>query len=516
MCCALIQTSVIIFPYLYGKFFDALSAYNIDYLRYLYYIAIFFAVYTAINLVAEYFAVKYRKKLSGDLSLELSRQILKLDSKTVVEKGEGYISSLIDQSVFCIANIFQSQHFTGLFSVAKAGFILVVLFRMNPATALIIAAWVGVYVLCFRHIASKGEEYYENTMESMARHSDMLIKRLRLRDLSRIYSKVRSSFQNDIKNTAAQLARDQTRDDRQFMVMMPLIPESAEPFVRAGALFLLSRQYFIDQISLGELVQAIAYIQLIAADIGAASGLADGYILAKSSANKIASFLDELDNSEPITLPVGEIDPAHFVELQDFSYRVQQRTRYSNPLHIELKRGQIYALTGQNAAGKSSLISILRGIEKDYRGTVRIANSNDENRTMHYFTQAVYRAEQIIEDYSIIENITMKSDIDNNLDEIIRILKIGYLLEREIADLQTLSGGEKRKIVLARFLFQLQVADWFVLDEVFVSLDVDYLSYVLPVVQRCISGKSGIVISHNPKVIETLCSSSQLNDLFTG
>ena len=71
----------------------------------------------------------------------------------------------------------------------------------------------------------------------------------------------------------------------------------------------------------------------------------------------------------------------------------------------------------------------------------------------------------------------------------------------------------RRKIILARFLYYLKGHDFFILDEVFVSLDRDYLKNILPVIKSYIKGKTGIVISHNLSVTETLCDNDALKSL---
>lgn len=124
-----------------------------------------------------------------------------------------------------------------------------------------------------------------------------------------------------------------------------------------------------------------------------------------------------------------------------------------NIKEMTIKKGIITSIIGPNGSGKTTLISIIAGLETDYRGTIlydgKVLDKNIiKNMTCvfqkpYLFRRTVY--ENI--DYPLkIRNIDKEKRNKDVLDIIDR-LEISDLLDKR-ADL--LSGGESQKVALAR------------------------------------------------------------------
>lgn len=69
---------------------------------------------------------------------------------------------------------------------------------------------------------------------------------------------------------------------------------------------------------------------------------------------------------------------------------------------------------------------------------------------------------------------------------------------------ENISGGEKQRVVLARFFHDLAQKDFFIIDEGFIAVDKALKEKMLELTKDRIKGKSGICISHDDKSLKHL------------
>ncbi len=94
--------------------------------------------------------------------------------------------------------------------------------------------------------------------------------------------------------------------------------------------------------------------------------------------------------------------------------------------------------------------------------------------------------------------------IEEKYNNLIEELEIGYLDDRNFGQRgKNISGGEKNKVCLARFLLPENDGP-FIIDEPFTSLDIFSEQGNLNVLKRHLENKNGIIISHKMNVIKEL------------
>ncbi|MGB7954898.1 MAG: ABC transporter ATP-binding protein [Candidatus Nitrosopolaris sp.] len=141
------------------------------------------------------------------------------------------------------------------------------------------------------------------------------------------------------------------------------------------------------------------------------------------------------------------------------------------PLSLEVNDAQILVVLGRNGSGKTTLLNLIAGILRTDKGKIfldkiLLNGMPLEKRKIGYVFQRLY----LFPHLDVFSNITfgLRSPKDRDFTkELISVLAIESLLTRNI---QSLSGGERQKVALARTL--LTEPRLLLIDEPFTSVDV--------------------------------------------
>ncbi|HEY3815122.1 MAG TPA: ABC transporter ATP-binding protein [Caulobacteraceae bacterium] len=126
-------------------------------------------------------------------------------------------------------------------------------------------------------------------------------------------------------------------------------------------------------------------------------------------------------------------------------------------INLEIEKGEIFALLGPNGAGKTTLISIICGIVNPSQGTVKAAGFD----IVKQFRQARSRIglvpqELTTDAFETVWNTTSFSrglfGKPSNPAHIEKTLKSLSLWDKKDNQLRTLSGGMKRRVMIAKAL----------------------------------------------------------------
>ncbi len=126
-------------------------------------------------------------------------------------------------------------------------------------------------------------------------------------------------------------------------------------------------------------------------------------------------------------------------------------------INLKVKKGEIFALLGPNGAGKSSLINIICGIAKKSNGKINIFGFDNisqykKARSLIGLVPqeiATDSFEKVIDTISFSRGLFNKKKSEFYLDKVLKDLS---LYEKKNHQIRTLSGGMKRRVMIAKAL----------------------------------------------------------------
>jgi ABC-type sugar transport system ATPase subunit len=182
-------------------------------------------------------------------------------------------------------------------------------------------------------------------------------------------------------------------------------------------------------------------------------------------------------------------------------------------VNLDVRPGETFALLGDNAAGKSTLMKVLTGAYQPDAGSIRV-----EGREVSFATPAASRAlgiEMVYQDFALADNLDVRSNVflgreprRRLLGTPVRVLD-GALMEREtrrVLDaleidipprlkVRRLSGGQRQAVAIGRALaFDARLV---IMDEPTANLSVAKVDKLIEVTHRLKTlGIAVIIITH--------------------
>ncbi|MBT2185418.1 ABC transporter ATP-binding protein [Sphingobium nicotianae] len=167
-------------------------------------------------------------------------------------------------------------------------------------------------------------------------------------------------------------------------------------------------------------------------------------------------------------------------------------------IDLDVAEGEIFALLGPNGAGKTTLISIICGIVNASSGTVTVDGEDiikgyrHTRSTIGLVPQEISTDmfERVIDTVALSRGLFGKPRDDAHIEKVLRELS---LWDKRFAKVQELSGGMKRRVMIAKALSH--EPKLLFLDEPTAGVDVELRRDMWELVRRLRDGGATIILT---------------------
>ncbi|MDK6202555.1 ABC transporter ATP-binding protein [Oligella urethralis] len=180
-----------------------------------------------------------------------------------------------------------------------------------------------------------------------------------------------------------------------------------------------------------------------------------------------------------------------------------------NDVSFEVKEGEFFGLLGPNGAGKTTLISVLSGLVRASAGTAKVMGFDVQEQYRQARRALGVVPQELVYDpfFTVRETLRLQSGyfgIRHNDDWIDEVLANLGLSDKAEANMRSLSGGMKRRVLVAQALVHCPPV--IILDEPTAGVDVDLRRGLWEFISRLNKkGHTVLLTTHYLEEAESMC-----------
>lgn len=182
-------------------------------------------------------------------------------------------------------------------------------------------------------------------------------------------------------------------------------------------------------------------------------------------------------------------------------------------VNFSIRKGDFIGLSGESGVGKSTLLNLISGLDKNYKGEILIDGKNLKDLNYNWTKKVAYISQNpFFLDDTIKNNIAFAED-EKNISEskIWEAIKASQL-EKFVKNLENgldtiigedgtkMSGGQLQRLVIARALYQ--DFELIILDESLNSLDQENEDKIIDILKGFKRNKTILLISHKDSTLK--------------
>lgn len=394
---------------------------------------------------------------------------------------------------------------------------LVFVFSYSLTSGLITLAALPIFFLLIYRSNKKIIEAQRNTMAGYAMAESNYISTLQgiepVKNHSKenLFSETNNAVYNQYQSAIFRLGQIQMR--------LSFVANVFAAFLLCGLLLFLSYQVLHNELKAGELMAVMGMVGSLLPSVANLALLSIPINEARIAFNRMYEFAGIKQQEDGH----DEISEFKQLEVKNISFRYPGRSPILQNVSLEVKKGEIIALMGENGCGKSTLVQLLMQHYTPENGDVLIngrTKFSDIQISNWKQVAAVVPQQVHIFNGTVLENIAFE-DAAKNPQTVIEFLRsYGFApfmdtLPQSVMTLVgeegiNLSGGQKQMIALARALYHRP--QLLLLDEATAAMDRESELFVLQLLQRLKSQMATIIITHRLHVLKSFCDRIYLLD----
>ena len=188
------------------------------------------------------------------------------------------------------------------------------------------------------------------------------------------------------------------------------------------------------------------------------------------------------------------------LEIQDLKYSYDNKKNVLNGINAQMELGKIYVILGTSGCGKTTLLSLLGGLDSASKGKILfngkdIAEKGLENHRRNHVS-FIFQAYNLIDYMTPLENVKLTSKVPP--EPILE--KMGLTKEEMKRNVLQLSGGQQQRVAIARALAS--EAPVILADEPTGNLDEDTAMSIMQILENNVRqmNKCAIIVTHSNEI----------------
>ena len=185
------------------------------------------------------------------------------------------------------------------------------------------------------------------------------------------------------------------------------------------------------------------------------------------------------------------------LEMNNIRYSYDNKRNVLNGINMALEEGKMYAILGQSGCGKTTLLSLLGGLDSPIDGQILYDGQDIEKLGLanHRKNNVAF----IFQSYNLIDYLTPKENValTAKLSPQPILGRVGLTEEECKRNVLKLSGGQQQRVAIARAL----ASDTKVIlaDEPTGNLDEDTAAEIISILKECAHemNKCVIIVTHS-------------------
>jgi len=185
------------------------------------------------------------------------------------------------------------------------------------------------------------------------------------------------------------------------------------------------------------------------------------------------------------------------MEIRNIRYSYDDKRNVLKNVNAELEAGKMYAILGSSGCGKTTLLSLLGGLDSPQSGQI-LYNGEDIEKTglvAHRKNHVAF----IFQSYNLIDYLTPRENValTSKVPPMPVLERMGLTEEESRRNVLKLSGGQQQRVAIARALAS--DASVILADEPTGNLDEDTAVDITNILKECAHqmGKCVIIVTHS-------------------
>ena len=201
------------------------------------------------------------------------------------------------------------------------------------------------------------------------------------------------------------------------------------------------------------------------------------------------------------------------LEIKNVTYNYSNSNeKVLSSVNQKFEIGKFYAIIGKSGTGKSTLLSLLAGLDKPQKGQILFKGNDIEKDG--YSNHRKNNISIVFQNYNLIDYLTPLENVrlvSKNAPETI-LFELGLDKSQKNRNVMKLSGGQQQRVAIARAL--VSEAPIILADEPTGNLDADTAGEIIEILKKLAKerNKCVIVVTHSKEVANSADIILELRD----